>query len=128
MVYILCVAGKGKEKMEATIEMEILTKENSNLKFSIKELSIQQLIDLVIGSGSDHIGLELREEIITRGKDNIETRIAIKKCCKAAVLKFEDLLKNYNKNSEYKNNLLNSVSLLDKLQLEWQKHDLRLKL
>lgn len=88
--------------------------------FSLEKLSIQQLIDLTVSSYEDVVGFNSRTELIKRGSDNIEIRIAIKKACKATIASYEDVVN--------KAKLLNSISTLDKLQLEWQKKDLVLKI
>ena len=124
--------------------MVITMQKESNLKdgiespdnFNLSSISNQQIISLIIGPDSEEFKqTDLRQELISRGKDNIEQRIAIKKLCKAVISDLEseikklDTLENYDKNKlkDYKNRFLTSISLLDKLQLEWQKHDLMLK-
>lgn len=92
---------------------------SQDTNFSLDKLSVQQLIDLAVSSYEDLSGFNSRVELIKRGKDNIQSRITIKKACKATILSHEC-------NSD-KAKLLSSVSVLDKLQLEWQKHDLILK-
>ena len=101
--------------------------------FLFDQLSIQQLIDLAIDSHEDKfVEFESRQELLKRGKDNIQARIIIKKSCKNTIANFEGLLKKISteKNSavikDFKNKFLSSVSILDKLQLEWQRHDLGL--
>ena len=106
-----------------------------NEKFIIEELTIQQLINLAIDLEGEVSGLHSRQELINRGKDNIYTRITIKKVCKTAISELESLLKKVdlenitNKETikSYKNKFLTSISILDKLQLEWQKYDLSIK-
>ncbi len=121
--------------MAITMEM---TKPNTEVSITninfISSLSIEQLIDLAIESGSEAILTQNRHELINRGKDNIHDRILIKKSCKASVSSIESLLKkadSENSNSEItkslKKKFLTSISILDRLQLEWQKHDLRIK-
>jgi len=95
--------------------------------FSIEKLTAQQLINLAIDSHEDRIGLESRTELIRRGADDIEVRITIKKACKATVLSYEQQIKN-SEESSLKSKFLASVSILDKLQLEWQKKDLILRI
>lgn len=100
--------------------IEKLTEEKiNNTNFSLEKLSIQQLIDLTVSSYEDVIGFNSRTELIKRGSDNIEIRIAIKKACKATIASHENVVN--------KSKLLSSISVLDKLQLEWQKQDLVLK-
>lgn len=99
----------------------------------LEVLSIQQLIDLSIDIPEDQITLDVRYELIKRGMDNIQNRILIKKLCKSTKSRIEDLIKNSEEEKDknslkiYKNKFLNSVSIIDKLQLEWQKHDIRVK-
>ena len=100
---------------------------NTNINFLFEELSIQQLIDLAIDSDQNKKNeLESKEELIKRGYDNIQARIVIKKSCKATISSLEALLKtivngnNKEVAKEFKNKFLTSISILDKLQLEWQ--------
>lgn len=127
--------------MEATVEKmenKPTSKNNQtlNANFLVGQLTIQQLIDLSIDSTNDnYIENETRKELINRGKDNIQTRIIIKKICRNSISGLEVLLqriateKNNNKEiiKSFKNKFLSSVSILDKLELEWQKHDLGIK-
>lgn len=105
----------------------------SNIDLLIDELPVEQLIDFAINTNDDHSGIRVREELIKRGKDNIHTRILIKKSCKASITNLEVVLKKLesetNKEVEksFKHKFLTSVSILDKLQLEWQRYDLGLK-
>ena len=123
--------------MTTTMDYKTLNKQNNlNLNVLVEQISIQQLVDLSIDSLGDKIGQETREELIKRGKDNIPVRIQIKKACKASITNIESLLKEIDEASNndkslirsYKTRFLNSLSVLDKLQLEWQKHDLGLNL
>ncbi|MBI2996019.1 MAG: hypothetical protein HYY52_04870 [Candidatus Melainabacteria bacterium] len=105
----------------------------------IAQLSLQQLIDLVINSDNEQISLKSRQELIARGKDNIPARITIKKLCKALVINLEEAIKKIDfeknmskrdKSEEVKllrSRFLTLISIVDKLQLEWQKHDISLK-
>ena len=101
----------------------------------IEELTLQELVELALDSSNDFAIASSRQELINRGKDNIQHRITIKKTCKLVINDLETLLKRFDSESTadkkttklYKNKFLNTVSLLDKLQLEWQKHDLLLK-
>lgn len=103
--------------------------------FLIEKLSIKELIDLALNTDNDFTVVRSRQELISRGKDNIQTRITIKKTCKTAISDLEVLLKRFDCETNtdkataklYKNKFLNIVSLLDKLQLGWQKHDLFLQ-
>ena len=100
----------------------------------VEQISLQQLIDLAIDSAHDHIGLETRQELVIRGQDSIPVRIQIKKLCKATIANIESILNEVNNNSNidieilksHKSRFLSSLSLLDRIQLEWQKHDLSL--
>lgn len=118
------------------MENKVIKKENNtNANYLVEQLSIQQLIDLTIDSHEDeYVGLESRKELIKRGKDNIQTRIMIKKSIKEVIASLENLLKKIaieSNNKEvvksFKNKFLNSISVLDKLELEWQKYDLGIK-
>ncbi len=101
----------------------------------VENLSIQELIELVLDTSNNQIFTASRQELIGRGKDDIKTRILIKKTCKQAISDLEILLKRFESTNRldeknlkfYKTRLLNIVSLLDRLQLEWQKQDLVLK-
>lgn len=106
---------------------------NKNINsFLVEQLTMEQLIELTVDSSENsHIETRSKQELIQRGKDDIETRILIKKACKKIISNLELKLNNNTlENDEkdlaktYKNKLLNSVSMLDKLQLEWQKYDL----
>ena len=125
--------------MTTTMEHKTLNNQNFNLNgnFLVEKISIQQLIDLAVDSANDNIGLQTRQELIQRGKDSIPLRIQIKKACKQTITNLESVLKeldkgiNVNGNKDflksYKTKFLNLLSVVDRLQLEWQKHDLRLK-
>ena len=122
-----------------TTLMEYKTQNDKVLSISAKDLvehlSVQELIDLAINADNDFAIASSRKELISRGKDNIQLRITIKKTCKTVINDLETLLKTFDSENRadkkavklYKNNFLNTISLLDKLQLEWQKHDLLLK-
>lgn len=122
-----------------TTLMEPKTLNNCILAYSenivFEKLTAQELIELALKPGNDLTVTSSRQELITRGKDNIQLRIAIKKSCKTAISDLEMVLKRFDfeNNTDkktvksYKNQFLNVISLLDKLQLEWQKHDLALK-
>ena len=113
------------EKMETKV-----TQESKSLTVLTDKLSILELVNLATEYESNSvIGHEVRQELILRGKDNIQNRISIKKFVNAAIAAVEVKL-NGNKDDknltvkELKNKLLLSVSVLDRLQLEWQKYDL----
>ena len=121
-----------------TLTMDLITTNEQvtvlNQEVLLTELTIQQLIDLALDSVNERISIQSRQELINRGKDNIHDRIKIKKCCKSAISNLELLLKksdeedfNQNKIKSHKTKFLASVSVLDKLQLEWQKYDLNIK-
>ncbi len=115
-----------------TLNNEVLTFPENVL---IEKLSIQELIDLALDTDNDFIIVRSRQELISRGKNNIQLRITIKKTCKLVINNLEALLKRFDSESTadkkaaklYKNRFLNTLSLVDKLQLEWQKYDLTLK-
>jgi hypothetical protein len=115
-----------------TLNNEVLTFPENIL---IEKLSVQELINLALDTDNDFTIIKSRQELIGRGKDNIQIRITIKKTCKSAINDLEVLLKRFDcesnadkKNTKlYKTKFLNTLSLVDKLQLEWQKHDLSLK-
>lgn len=121
------------------MENKVLTKENDEnviVSFLYDQLSIEQLINLIIdSSNSDFILAQARQELVNRGKDNIQLRILIKKQCKSNIESLEALLKKIDKESNrnkdiiksFKQKFLSSISVLDRLQLEWQKHDLSLR-
>lgn len=118
-----------------TIPVEKNLTSNGNRKIVLDVLSVQELIDLAVDSQADSpVTNELRNELINRGKNDITARINIKKSCKKNILKFESLLNTIstenNGNKEviktFKTRFLTSVSMLDKIQLEWQKYDLGL--
>ncbi len=100
-----------------------------------EKLTVQELVELAFKPGNDFTIISSRQELINRGKDSIQLRIAIKKLCKITISDLEVLLKRFDPENNtdkktaklYKNQFLNTISLLDKLQLEWQKHDLVLK-
>ena len=122
-----------------TALMEYKTLNDRILEYStnivFEELTVQELIELALNNGSDLTRIRSRQELINRGKDNIQLRITIKKLCKIAISDLEVLLKRFDSENNadkktaklYKNQFLNTISLLDKLQLEWQKYDLALK-
>ncbi len=107
------------------------TLNTSNL---IEQFSTQKLIDLAIESQDEQIKQETRKELINRGKESIQNRIEIKKICKASISSLEVILddceveKIHSKDTvkSYKNKFLSLISLVDKVQLEWQRHDLGL--
>lgn len=117
--------------MALIMEPKILNNE-INSSFILEQISHQQLIELAVNSYDESIGLQTRQELIKRGKDSIPNRIQIKKCGRSILENFEAVLKTLDTNSTnentkaYKTRFLNLLSILDKLQLEWQRHDLGL--
>ena len=119
-----------------TTLMEYKVLDDKVLSFStdllLEKLSVQELIDLALATDNDFAIIRSRQELINRGKDNIQARIAIRKTCKSIINDLENLLKKLdcesNKDKKttkiYKGKFLSTISLSDKLQLEWQKHDL----
>lgn len=101
--------------------------------FQITSHTAEQIIELIIKYNTEEaFCIELRNELISRGKDDISGRINIKKSVKTAVKHLEEQVKTVetiNKNqkeiSNSRGKLLSSISLLDKIQLEWMKHDLK---
>ena len=118
---------------EEKIDMEIFKTQNENTP--LIELSCNDLINLLVEeSANGRIGTESRQELINRGKDDIKERISIKKLFKTKITDIETLLKKFNeeKNNKIsasllKNQFLTAISLLDRLQLEWQRYDISLK-
>ena len=114
------------------MEYKTLNTQTISENVYIEKLTVRELISLVLDASDDFTIVRFRQELINRGGDNIQVRIEIKKTCKSVINDLEILLKRFDcesdadkKNSKlYKNKFLNTVSLLDKLQLEWQKHDL----
>ena len=119
------------------MEKNILNNKINNLSANpiVQQISLQQLIDLVCDSPDSYIGSETKQELINRGRDNIQTRIQIKKTYKTKISSFESILEKAEKETRsdsetiktYKNKFLTLISILDRLQLEWQKYDLGLK-
>ena len=117
--------------------MEI-TKPNLELQTTslnfISSLTVEELISQAIESGSEPVLVHSRQELVSRGKDDIPTRILIKKSCKASISSIESLLRKADTENStsaitksLKKKFLTSISILDRLQLEWQKHDLSIK-
>ncbi len=87
-----------------------------------------------VDSGNDNVGIKIKQELFERGKDNIKIRIEIKKSCKSNIQNIESVLKELDNErnpaetvKQYKHRFLNAISILDRLQLEWQKYDLCFK-
>lgn len=108
---------------------------NIDAKFSLTNLSTEQLIDLCISLTDSASEIRIKDELVNRGKNNIQQRIVIKKQLKKFIstnegqLKDSEIEKNGNKEilKKQKNEFLTLVSIQDKLQIEWQKYDLGLK-
>lgn len=119
------------------MEKNLINKEsnNSDINFIIEKLTIQQLVDFSTDPECDkQLSQEARQELIRRGMDNIQARITIKKSCKSSITDLEKLITNTQRQDNgretlksFKGKFLTSVSVLDKLQLEWQKHDLGIR-
>lgn len=112
--------------------MTTLIEEKVTNSSVLNQISIQQLTELAINSQDDSIKLAARNELIERGKDNISNRIQIKKLCKSKISDLELVLKEddgkTNKVTKpYKGKFLNTLSVLDKLELEWQRFDFGFK-
>ncbi|MBI3591097.1 MAG: hypothetical protein HY094_06975 [Candidatus Melainabacteria bacterium] len=123
--------------MTAVMENKTLNKETNNINTNLllEQISLQQLIDLALDTDIAHIEQETKQELIKRGKDNIHIRIQIKKLCKAVIANLESVLNRIGVDSKenketiksFKNKFLHSLSIMDRIQLEWQKYDLGLK-
>lgn len=116
--------------MTSIMEQETLNKNIPN-NFLVEQISTQKLIDLAVDSANDNIGIQLKQELFERGKDNIKSRIEIKKLCKIQIQNIELLLEKTNSETSTakeiklsKHQFLNALSVLDRLQIEWQRHDL----
>lgn len=104
---------------------------NLNTSNLLEQFSTQKLIDLFIESQDEQIKHQSRQELINRGKESIQNRIEIKKTCKSSIISLETILNNSETEKtysletikSYKNKFLNLISLVDKVQLEWQKYD-----
>ena len=111
--------------------METKTLDTNNKTSITSELNLEQLIESALNTNENTF--EYRDELINRGNDNVYTRILIKKTCKASLANLETYLSHINSDTHneitksIKSKFLNLVSILDKLQLEWQKYDLGLK-
>lgn len=123
--------------MVTLIEQTTVFKEIGNFDQGIllNQSSISQLINHACNPNESNFSNEIRNELFKRGKDEIFTRIEIKKSLKnlihdlELVLNDSDLENIYNKKTikSFKNKFLTVISILDKLQLEWQKYDLKIR-
>lgn len=111
-----------------------LVEEKELNNISLNECPVQELIDNYMGDNNEGQSI-YRQELIERGKDNIYTRIIIKKACRNNVAHQETIVKetettkatNKELLSYLRKRFLTAISLLDRLQLEWLRHDVRLK-
>ena len=102
---------------------------------NLENYSCKELIDMTINNDGSEQALHAKHELMCRGKDDIRERISIKKKCKGVILELEKEFNSSNGNEEISQNniklskqkFLTTVSLVDKLQLEWQRYDLALK-
>lgn len=102
----------------------------------VEKLPTKELVTLAIdNNGDNELGIKSKAQIVSRGKDDIELRIKIKKSLRESISNLEELINNLESNKEsdpkllklYRTRFLTAVSLINKFQLEWQKHDLRCK-
>ena len=121
--------------MSSTTFQQVLNEQiNTISDYQVDKVSNLELVNTASNLASDFIGLKCRHELLERGKDNIPTRIEIKKLCRETIHDLESAISDpeaeniYNKDSikSLKTRFLNLLSILDKLQLEWQKHDINL--
>ena len=95
--------------------------------FNLSNLTSQQLIEMVLINDDSADMVKAKHELVNRGKDEMNIRISIKKYCKQLILESETSIKECDESLKTsKKNFLNLLSLLDRLQLEWQRHDLTL--
>lgn len=122
--------------MAITMEAETLNKKLGYTNELIEQTTINELINCCIDAPTTKNSYEAKEELINGGRDNIRNRIQIKKAFKNIIASLEDILKetdteitgtNKGNLKSYKNRFLSILSILDKIQLEWQKHDLGIK-
>lgn len=127
------------EKKPMITELQEKTKNTFtaiNQPFFLKNLSMQDLINHAIENDFNQ-GTEssYKQELIDRGKDDIYTRIEIKKSCKVKIAEQEALIQEFERRKIHdkktahslKGKLLSTISILDRLQLEWYRHDLKIK-
>lgn len=123
--------------MSSTTFQEVLKEQiNTISDYQVDKIPNLELVTIASDSASNFLGLRCRHELIERGKDNIPTRIEIKKFCRETIHDLESAISDveaeniYNKDAikSFKTRFLNLLSVLDKLQLEWQKHDIGLNL
>ena len=122
-------------KSTTILKDQISNSPNLNNTSISENLTIEQLVQTCIDNESNNIGTSTREELVKRGKDNIQTRISIKKCCKSLISDLENLLNKASSTSSINKQIIKSlkgkflsiVSILDRIQIEWQKHDLSLR-
>lgn len=103
-------------------------------ELNIKNYSIQELIDKYMNDSYEYQNI-YKAELIERGKNNIYNRIAVKKSCKNNIAHQESIVKEIesktaaNKEliSYIRKRFLEAISLLDRIQIEWQRYDVHLK-
>ncbi len=124
--------------MTTLVEYKTLSNEklfSVSEKLLVENLSVQDLINQSIDSEREDINTTLKRELILRGRDDIQSRITIKKTFKNLINDLEFVLKTLDNDDAVnkatvklqKKKFLNMISLFDRLQLEWQKYDLALK-
>lgn len=120
--------------MTALLEKGLANIENITFaKNVIDNSTTEDLINFSIESETENeITSQAKKQLIESGKDNIQERIGIKKYLKAQITKTQEELKIIEESKDKKSlkekrvKFLAAVSLVDKLQLEWQKHDLKI--
>ena len=123
--------------MVKTMDYLVLQEETFKItnSFNLSQLTLQQLVEIILLHDETLDASRAKEELIIRGRDEMNVRISIKKYCKQLILESEADLKEYTPDDlqPAKENLKTSkkkflilLSLLDRLQLEWQRYDLTL--
>lgn len=104
--------------------------------FKIKQTSNSELVIMASNASFSFVSSLCKQELIQRGKDNIKARIEIKKACRELIYNLETAINDPDAENTYtektiksfKVTFLNLLSILDKLQLEWQKYDISLNI
>lgn len=117
---------------QGTIYKEIADLDQSTF---LDQFSVRELVNFACNKHESNFDVESKNELFKRGKDEIVVRIEIKKMLKNLIHDLELTLKDpelesmYNKETikSFKNKFLTLLSVLDSLQLEWQKYDLRIR-
>lgn len=123
--------------MVKTMDYSVIQKEIFNVanSFNLSQLTLQQLVEINLLNDEPNAASRAKEELVNRGRDEMNTRISIKKYCKQLILESETNLKESSASDSLvvkenlklnKKRFLTLLSLLDRLQLEWQRHDLAL--